>query len=406
MNNILTMLLAGGKGERLYPLTLNRAKPAVPFGGQYRIIDFTLSNCINSNLKKIAVLTQYKSLSLDRHIHRGWNIVNAEMGEFLFTLPPQQRIGLDWYRGTADAIYQNMYVIEHENPEYLLVLSGDHIYRMNYYEMYKYHIDKKANATIGVIEMEREKGRDFGIIEVDKDFRVTGFQEKPEDPKPAHTNPDISFMSMGVYLFNTRVLTKYLEKDFPRDTSHDFGRNIIPDMIEDCAIYAYNFKDENKKEAKYWRDIGTIDAYFEANLDLVSVNPLFNLYEKGWPVRTYQGQYPPAKFVFAQEFDGGRLGIALDSIVCGGCIISGGRVQRSVLSPNVRINSYADIRESILMENVEIGRYSRIKNTIIDKDTEIPPDTEIGYDQKKDRDRFYVTPSGVVVVTRDMLHNY
>ncbi len=400
MKTILAMILSGGKGERLHPLTLHRAKPAVPFGGKYRIIDFTLSNCVNSNIRKVAVLTQYKSLSLDKHIRMGWNIVNPELGEFIISIPPQQRVSKEWYRGTADAIYQNLFLVEQEGAEYLFVLSGDHVYKMNYAEMLQYHKDKGSEATIAAIEMERAKASQFGVVEVDEDFRIIGFKEKPKEPKPLPDNPDLAFISMGVYLFNLDTLREYLEEDARKDTEHDFGKNIIPSMLKERKVCAYNFKDENKKEAKYWRDIGTIDAYWEANIDLASVDPLFNLYDMEWPLRTYEGQYPPAKFVFAQEFKGGRLGIALDSIVCDGCIISGGRVQNSVLSHNVRINSYAEVKESILMENVEIGRYCKIRRAIIDKDVKIPTKTKIGYDLEEDKKKFFVTESGIVVVSK------
>ena len=397
------MILAGGRGERLHPLTSHRAKPAVPFGGKYRIIDFTLSNCINSGLRKIAVLVQYKSLSLDRHIREGWNVLSNAMDEYIITIPPQQRVGQEWYRGTADAIYQNLYVLEQGRPQHLFILSGDHIYKMDYSDMFRYHLDRGADATLGVIEMNASEAPRFGVLEVDPDFRIVGFEEKPQKPKTLPENPDLVLASMGVYLFNLDALTPALEEDSRRETAHDFGKNILPEMIKNRKVYAYNFKDLNKKEAKYWRDIGTVDAYWEANMDLVAVDPVFNLYDKDWPIRTQQGQSPPAKFVFAQEDEGGRLGIALDSIVCGGCIISGGRIHHSLLSPWVRVNSYADVRDSILMEDVDIGRYSMIRRTIIDKDVRIPPNTRIGYDPDDDKKRFSVTESGIVVVTREMM---
>jgi len=403
MKDVFTMILAGGRGERLYPLTAHRAKPAVPFGGKYRIIDVTLSNAVNSGLRRIAVLVQYKSLSLDRHIRQGWNILSSFLDEYIITIPPQQRVSQDWYRGTADAIYQNLYVIEHERPQDLFVLSGDHIYKMDYSDMYRYHKERNADATIAVIEFDRKQASSFGVLEVDRDFRIIGFEEKPKDPKTIPGNPDLSFCSMGVYLFNTEAITSYLAADSREDTAHDFGKNILPQMIRDSRVYAYNFKDLNQKEAKYWRDIGTIDAYWEANIDLIAVTPVFNLYDKDWPIRTYQGQNPPAKFVFAQEEEGGRLGVALDSIVCGGCIVSGGRVQSSVLSPNVRVNSYADVRDSVILENVEIGRYCKIQRAIIDKDVKVPPQTVIGYDREDDKKRFSVTESGVVVVSKEMM---
>jgi glucose-1-phosphate adenylyltransferase len=398
--SILAMILAGGKGKRLNPLTLHRAKPAVPFGGIYRIIDFSLSNCINSGIRKIAVLTQYKSMSLYQHLRLAWNFFSGELNEFIIPVPPQQRVGDRWYQGTADAIYQNIYMIEKDAPNHLLILAGDHIYKMNYSEMLKFHQEKQADATVAAIEVPREGASSFGVVEVDDGSRIIGFEEKPKDPRPLPGRPDLSFVSMGIYLFNTKKVIEHLRFDALRDTSHDFGKNIIPEMLKSSRVYAYNFKDENKKEAKYWRDVGTIDAYWEASMDLVSVDPLLNLYDRAWPIRTYQAQNPPAKFVFAQEEKGGRLGVALDSIVGHGCIISGGRVQNSVLSPNVRVNSYSDVRDAILMENVDVGRHCRIRGAIIDKDVRIPPGSEIGYDKEDDRRRFHITPSGIVVIAK------
>ena len=398
--SILAMILAGGKGERLHPLTIHRAKPAVPFGGIYRIIDFTLSNCINSGIRKIAVLPQYKSLSLDKHLRMAWNLFSGELNEYIISVPPQQRVGEKWYQGTADAIYQNIYMIEKDAPEHVLVLAGDHIYKMDYAEMFRFHKENKADATVAAIETPRTSATDFGIVEVDNNGRIIGFEEKPRDPRPIPGRPDMAFASMGIYLFNTKTLLEYLKSDALRDTAHDFGKNVIPQMMRNARVCAYNFKDENKKEAKYWRDVGTIDAYWEANKDLVSVDPLLNLYDKAWPIRTYQAQNPPAKFVFAQEKKGGRLGIALDSIVAHGCIVSGGRVQNSVLSPNVRVNSYSEVHDSILMENVDIGRHCRIRRAIIDKDVVIPPETEIGYNREEDKKRYHVTPSGIVVIAK------
>jgi glucose-1-phosphate adenylyltransferase len=398
--SILAMILAGGKGERLHPLTIHRAKPAVPFGGIYRIIDFTLSNCINSGIRKIAVLPQYKSLSLDKHLRLAWNLFSGELNEFIISVPPQQRVGDKWYQGTADAIYQNIYMIEKDAPDNLLVLAGDHIYKMDYSEMLRFHREKNADATVAAIEMPKNKTAGFGIVEVDKDLRVIGFEEKPRNPKTIPGRPDLAFASMGIYLFNTKTVIEHLRSDALLNTAHDFGKNIIPQMMRASGVYAYNFKDENKKEAKYWRDVGTIDAYWEANMDLVSVDPLLNLYDNAWPIRTYQGQNPPAKFVFAQESKGGRLGIALDSIVSHGSIISGGKVQNSVLSPNVRVNSYSEVHESILMENVTIGRHCRIRKAIIDKDVTIPPGAEVGYDIEEDQKKYSVTPSGIVVIAK------
>ncbi|MCP9469397.1 MAG: glucose-1-phosphate adenylyltransferase [Nitrospira sp.] len=402
MKKIFTMILAGGKGERLYPLTEQRAKPAVPFGGKYRIIDFTLSNCLNSGLRKIVVLIQYKSHSLDRHIRMGWNVLNAELGEYIASVPPQQRISEDWYKGTADAVYQNLFLIDAENPEFILVLAGDHIYKMNYAEMYYWLIAKQADAVVGAIDIPIQDASRFGVISVDEDYRITRFDEKPANPTPLPDNPTHAFASMGIYLFRTKAIREHLIGDAQEGGAHDFGRNIIPRMIGQHRVYAFKFQDANKKAIQYWRDIGTLDAYWEANMDLVSVDPQFNLYDPEWPIRTYQGQFPPAKFVFAQDFQGGRMGVALDSIVSGGCIVSGARVQNSILSPNVRVQDHADVRESILMDNVQIGPHSRIKRAIIDKDVVIPPRTEIGYDREADAKRFKVTDSGIVVISKGM----
>jgi glucose-1-phosphate adenylyltransferase len=402
MKNILTMVLAGGKGERLYPLTQHRAKPAVPFGGKYRIIDFTLSNCLNSGLRKIAVLIQYKSYSLDRHIRTAWSTLNPELGEFVASIPPQQRISEDWYKGTADAVYQNMFLIENEHPTHLLVLAGDHIYKMNYADMYDFLVAKKADAVVGAIEFPLAEASRFGVIGVDEECRILRFDEKPHKPFPIPSDPTHAFVSMGIYLFRTEVIREHLLEDARQDSAHDFGKSIIPKMIHQQRVYAFKFQDENKKAVKYWRDIGTLDAYWESNMDLVAVDPLFNLYDQEWPVRTYQGQFPPAKFVFAQDYEGGRMGVALDSIVCGGCIISGGRVQNSVLSPDVIVQDHAEVRESVVMEHVRIGEHARIRRAIIDKDVVIAPKTEIGYDLDADRSRFTVTESGLVVISKGM----
>ena len=392
--------MAGGKGERLYPLTRDRAKPAVPFGGVYRIIDFTLSNCINSGIRKIHVLTQYKSISLTRHIRMGWNIFDAELGEFIEILPAQQRVDEHWYLGTADSIYQNIYTIEMEDPDYVLILAGDHIYKMNYSEMFEFHKEKDADLTISVVEMVKEKAFQLGVVEIDEENRVIGFEEKPEVPRTIPGDPEHVLVSMGIYTFNKDILERELIANSKKDSSHDFGRDIVPSMIGRYKIFAYNFKDENKKQAKYWRDIGNIDAYWEANMDLIQISPEFNLYDKDWPIRTYQGQSPPVKTVFAGGEDPARMGVALDSLVSNGCIISGGKVLRSILSPNVRVNSFAEVVDSIIMEGVEIGRYARIRRAIIDKDVKIPQGMEIGYNLEEDKKRFTVTPSGIVAVAK------
>jgi len=393
--------MAGGRGERLLPLTKHRAKPAVPFGGLYRIIDLTLSNCINSGLRKIHVLIQYKSHSLQTHLRNGWNIFDSELGEFIDVIPAQQRIGDHWYLGTADAIYQNIYAIEQEQPDDVLILAGDHIYKMDYAEMLEVHRARRADVTVGVIEMERTQAAgQFGIVEVDAEGRVVGFEEKPDAPKPIPGDPGCTFVSMGIYCFNRAFLERTLMEDAERvDSTHDFGRDVIPHVARCARVMAYNFQDENKKGAKYWRDIGTLDAYYEANMDLVQVSPQFNLYDRDWPIRTYQEQWPPAKTVFADE-ETGRIGKVRDSLVSHGCIISGGLVQRCVLSPDVRINSFAVVEDSILMEHVQVGRYAKVRRAILDKDVVIPQHAEIGYNLDEDRRRFHVTESGIVVVEK------
>ena len=316
--------------------------------------------------------------------------------------PPQQRISQDWYKGTADAVFQNWFIVEDERPEYLLILGGDHVYKMNYKDMYSFLQQKQADVVVGAIEYPLSEASSFGVIAVNNNSQIIGWQEKPKDPSPIPNDPDRALCSMGIYLFRTSCLQEQLVADAERDSSHDFGKDIIPGMIEKFRVFAYNFRDENRKAVKYWRDVGTLDAYWEANMDLVSVDPLFNLYDRNWPIRTYQGQYPPAKFVFAEEGEGGRMGVALDSIITGGCIISGGRVQNSVLSPRVRVNEHAEVLQSVLMENVVIGEQSRIRRAIIDKDVVIPPKTNIGYDFQADGEKFTVTESGIVVISKGM----
>jgi glucose-1-phosphate adenylyltransferase len=402
MKKLLTFLMAGGKGERLYPLTKDRAKPAVPFGGIYRIVDFTLSNCINSGIRQIHVLVQYKSMSLARHIRMGWNVLNSEVGEFIDVLPAQQRIDDHWYQGTADAIYQNLYSIHSEDPDQVLILAGDHVYKMDYRKMLEFHRESKAHLTIGVLPVPVEDSHDVGVIEVDGTSRVIGFEEKPADPKTIPGDPKHVYGSMGIYIFDRFVLEEELLEDAKKDTAHDFGKNIIPQMIKkpQCRVMAYQFVDKNNHEAKYWRDVGTLDAYYEANIDLVQVTPQFNIYDREWPIRTYQLQYPPAKFVFNQEMSG-RKGAATDSLIADGCIISGGTVERSILSPNVRVNSFAEVYDSLILEGVDIGRYAKVKNAIVDKHAKILPNAVIGYDKELDRKRFHVTPKGIVVVEKN-----
>ena len=395
LDDVVVMVLAGGVGERLYPLTKERAKPAVYFGGPYRIIDFTLSNCINSGLRRIFIALQYKSLSLSRHIRMGWSVVADELGEFVEILSPQKRVGEHWYLGTADAVYQNLYSILREEPRYLIVLSGDHVYKMDYAKMLRFHQDRGAGATIAVIEIPSEEAHRFGVLETDESDQITGFLEKPKH-LPAGEQV---LASMGIYIFNMDTLAPALEEDARRHTTHDFGKDIIPELLSKTPVYAYRFYDENKKASKYWRDIGTLDAYFDANLDLCHVNPEFNLYDPEWPLRTYQVQAPPAKFVFADE--GKRCGQALDSIISAGCIISGSRIAGSVLCPNVRVHSFCDIDQSILMPGVRVGRHARMRRAIIDRDVFIPRGAMIGYDIDEDRKRHTVTDSGIVVVTTD-----
>ena len=394
---ILVFLLAGGRGERLYPLTRDRAKPGVPFGGIYRIIDFTLSNCIHSNIRHIYVLTQYKSISLHRHIQLGWSILSAPLGEFIEVIPAQQRIDEEWYQGTADAIYQNIYTLQQERPDLVLVLSGDHIYKMDYRKMIAFHLEKKADLTASAIRMDRSLSREFGVMGVDLDRRIVGFQEKPEEPRTIPGDPEGILASMGIYVFNTEILVRRLIEDARSDSNHDFGKNIIPSMIEKDRVFAYDFIREDPIGAGYWRDVGTIDAYFEANMDLIAVIPQFNLYDAHWPILTYQPPSPPAKTVHAEE---GRVGTAINSVISDGCIISGGSVRRSILSPQVRVHSYADVEDAILLEGVDVGRYAKVRRTIIDKGVEVPEGMAIGYDLDEDAKRFTVTPSGIVVVPK------
>lgn len=399
LDDSLVVILAGGAGERLSPLTKDRAKPAVYFGGPYRIIDFSLSNCINSGLRHIYIATQYKSLSLNRHIRMGWNVVSEELGEFIEILPPQKRVGEHWYQGTADAVYQNLYSIIRENPRYVIVLSGDHVYKMDYSRMLRFHQERGAAATLATIEVPLHEATQFGVVAIDAQERVTGFQEKPQQPTPIPESPGVALASMGVYIFDTDALVKALEEDAGQPTKHDFGKDIIPALIHKVPVFAYRFYDENKKASKYWRDVGTLDAYFEANMDLCQVNPEFNLYDPEWPLRTYQPQAPPAKFVFAET--GHRCGQALDSIVSPGCIVSGSSIYGSVLCPNVRVHSFCHIEQSILMPGVRVGRHARIRRAIIDRDLLIPRGALIGYNLEEDRRRHTVTEDGVVVVTAD-----
>ena len=400
IQNAIAFVLAGGVGARLHPLTRDRAKPAVPFGGKYRVIDFTLSNCINSGVRQIFLLPQYKSFSLERHTRDAWSIFSAELGEFMSHLSPQMRVGDDWYKGTADAVYQNLYHLEELDAEHILILSGDHIYKMDYGHFIRYHQKRKADLTISAIEVDLREAHRFGVIQVDATGRVVGFEEKPKSPKAIPGKRGKAFVSMGVYIFNRKTLIDILNKDANMETSHhDFGRDIVPIMYPGHRVFVYRFGMVGGKDADYWRDIGTIDAYYQANMDLASVSPIFNLYDKSWPIRTYEGQSPPAKTVFADE-DKGRAGKALDSIICSGVIISGGRVERSILSPGVRINSYAKVDSSILFHNVVIGMRAKVKRAIIDKGVRVPDGMKIGYDLEKDRQQFFVSDRGIVVIPK------
>jgi len=398
MKNVLTFILAGGKGERLNPLTRDRAKPAVPFGGIYRIIDFTLSNCINSGLRRIFVLIQYKSFSLQKHILSGWDVVSSQLGEFIDVVPAQQRLGEDWYKGTADAIYQNIYAINDNNPDYVLVLAGDHLYKMNYLKMMEEHARSAADVTVACIKMPREDSVHFGVIEADKDDFITGFQEKPHAPKTIPGEPDKIYASMGIYLFNKALLVKELEKDSVDVRSdHDFGKNIIPKLVAaKKRILAYDFG----RQSGYWRDIGTRDAYYQANMDLVSKTPPFDMYDKAWPLRTHYSHYPPVLMKTSCDADVCVAGMVLDSIISPGCVINGGRVERSVLSPQVIVNRGAVIQDSVILEGVTIGAGTEIRNAIIDKQVVVPAGEKIGFDLEADRKRFAVTASGIVIVAK------
>jgi glucose-1-phosphate adenylyltransferase len=401
MKDTLGVLLAGGAGERLFPLTRDRAKPAVPFGGHYRIIDITLSNCINSGLRRVFILTQYKALSLNRHIREGWTgIVAQELGEFFELLPPMQRTGTNWYMGTADAVYQNIYSIGSEQPKHMIILSGDHIYKMDYSRMLEYHRETHADVTLATLPIAPDEVARFGVVDVGLNGELQGFLEKPASTTfRSPFNPDKVEASMGIYIFNTEILLKALIADAEDPNSkHDFGHNILPNMLGKQKMMAYSFVDENKQTALYWRDVGTLDSYYEANMDLCSVSPVFNLYDKSWPMRTRVRQYPPAKFVFGEP---GRTGMAMNSVITAGVIISGASVSNSVLSQDVRVNSYSEVDSSIIFSHVQIGRHCRIRRAIIDRDVHIPEGTVIGYDPVEDKRRYFVTPSGLTIVTRD-----
>ena len=405
IDDALVMILAGGEGKRLYPLTKDRAKPAVPFGGRYRIIDFVLNNFINSGFFKIKVLTQYKSDSLNKHITRGWAL-SPFLNQYVDLAPAQMRTGSDWYRGTADAIYQNVFHITDEDPDYVCIFGGDHIYKMDVSQMLDYHKEKGADLSISAIPIPISEAHEFGIIEVDDDWRLINFVEKPKDkPKSIPGNPDMCLASMGNYIFNKNILLEALNRDEEiKESSHDFGKNVIPMLLKDGKkIYIYNFSDNSfpgmtDTERGYWRDVGSIDAYWQANMGLLAYDPELNLYSQDWPLRTFNYNYPPAKFIWEE---GERVGMATNSMVSEGCVVSGGGLSRCVLSPKVKVNSYSQISESILMENVEIGRHSKIKKAIIDKNVIVPPNTRIGFNHEEDIKRgFHVSPNGVTVVPK------
>ncbi len=419
MKDVLTVIMAGGRGKRLMPLTRDRSKPAVPFGGIYRLIDIPLSNCINSQLYKILIFPQYKSQSLVDHLEEGWNIFSGDLGHYLRVVAPQQRTGEQWYRGTADCVRQNLYLIEHEMPRHLLILSGDHVYKMDYAAFRDYHEKVQADVTVALLEVDRSQGHEYGIAEVDDNLRIRTWEEKPKEPKPIPDDPERCLASMGIYLFRTDLLLDLLHKtDYD-----DFGKDIIPTLIDKLKIQAYPYKRMNRisdyirqvdpdgsrrlhlmeatRDSQYWRDVGTLDSYWNANMDLTGVDPFFNLYGSLWPVRTRQRQYPPAKFVFNHpEHTDPRTGTAVDSLVSPGCIISGGTVRSSVLSWDVTVRSWAQVDESVIMDHVEVGRHCKIKKAIIDKENVIPSYTEIGINPQADRERFTVTPRGIVVVPK------
>lgn len=398
----LALVLAGGRGSRLQKLTEWRAKPAVPFGGKFRIIDFVLSNCVNSGIRRIGVLTQYKADSLIRHIQQGWGFLRGEFGEFVDIMPAQQRLVDSWYSGTADAVYQNLDILRQRDPKYILVLAGDHIYKMDYGLMLAAHVESQADLTIGCMEVTlQEASGAFGVLQIDPDARVRSFIEKPLNPPPMPDRPGYTLASMGIYVFNTGFLFEQLIKDADTPgSSHDFGKDIIPNVLNNYRVAAYPFRDPHSGVQAYWRDVGEVDAYWQANIELIGVDPELNLYDTSWPIWTYQAQTPPAKFVFD---DPDRRGMAVDSMVSGGCIISGSEVRHSLLFSNVRVNSFSVVRDSVVLPEVNIGRHCRITKAIIDRGCHIPANTVIGEDPEEDRKRFYVSPGGVVLVTPDVL---
>lgn len=400
IDETLTIILAGGHGSRLHPLTQERAKPAVPFGGKYRVIDFTLANCLHSGLRRVLVLTQYKSLSLQKHLRDGWSIFNPELGEYITSVPPQMRSGERWYGGTADAVFQNLNLLERSGARWVLILSGDHIYRMDYAAMLKYHQDSEAVMTVACMDVEVDKASEYGIMSVDADYKIAQFEEKPADPETIPGDPQHALASMGIYVFSIDRLIEALEKDAGQETSnHDFGKDIIPQLIDTEKVFAYRFGSAEGRVTpdKYWRDVGTLDSYYEANMDLLKPVPPIDLYQPEWPIRTYQMQYPPARTVPGGE---GSEGISINSITSGGVVISGGSVQQSILSPNVFVDDEASVYESLLFNDVRVGKGAKLQRCIVDKGVVIPDGETIGFDKQKDAERFTVSESGVVVVPK------
>jgi len=400
--NTLALILAGGRGSRLQDLTNWRAKPAVPFGGKFRIIDFPLSNCMNSGIRRIGVLTQYKAHSLIQHIQKGWGFLRGEFGEFVELLPAQQRVDPpSWYIGTADAVYQNMDIIRGHDPDFVLILAGDHIYKMDYGPMLARHVERHADITVGCIEVPVSEGRDFGIVTVDEESRIVDFVEKPENPRPMPGSDDMALASMGIYVFNTQYLFDRLKRDAETpNSSRDFAKDIIPAAIQDSRVFAYRFVDPTTGRRAYWRDVGTVDAFWRANLELADAVPELNLYDNEWPIWTYQEQLPPAKFIYDQD---DRLGMAVNSMVSGGCIVCGAVVRHSVLFSNVRVDSHASVSDSVVLPDVVIERDCRVRRAVIDQGCRLPPGTVVGESVEEDAKRFHVTPQGVVLVTPEML---
>jgi glucose-1-phosphate adenylyltransferase len=405
--NTVALILAGGRGSRLKHLTDWRAKPAVPFGGKFRIIDFPLSNCLNSGIRRIGVVTQYKAHSLIQHLQRGWGFLRGEFNEFIDLLPAQQRIQAEWYKGTADAVFQNMDILRHYAPEFVLILAGDHIYKMDYGEMLAAHAASAADLTIACIEVPIKDAKSFGVMSVDEYQRIVAFDEKPEQPTPIPGDPSRALASMGIYIFNAKFLYEQLIRNADdRNSSHDFGHDIIPYLVSRYRVFSHRFSESCvgvQNSAPYWRDVGTVEAYWEANMELAKITPDLNLYDDKWPIWTYQEQLPPAKFVFDDE---DRRGMAVDSMVSGGCIISGATVKRSVLFSDVRVNAYSEVNDSVILPKADIGRYVKLNRVVVDKGCRIPDGLEVGFDRQKDAERFYVSENGVTLITPEMLGQY